>query len=123
MNPLRMLIGTLTTMIPALSRAPAAPRSAAEQHQLDEETARLALYLFHSCPFCVRVLRAIRRHGLNIELRDVRSVPAHLDELTRGGGIYQVPCLRIDQSNGEVEWMYESGDIVAYLARISHRVS
>jgi glutathione S-transferase len=26
-----------------------------------------------------------------------------------------VPCLRIEDNNGDVRWMYESGDIISYL--------
>ena len=38
------------------------------------------------------------------------------DELVAGGGRATVPCLRIEQPDGTYEWMYESRDIVAYLA-------
>jgi len=34
----------------------------------------------------------------------------------QGGGKTQVPCLRIEQAGGEVEWMYESDDIIRYLS-------
>lgn len=36
--------------------------------------------------------------------------------LMQGGGKTQVPCLRIEQADGGVEWMYESNDIIQYLA-------
>ena len=39
------------------------------------------------------------------------------DELIRGGGKSQVPCLRIDHPGGTTQWMYESTDIIAYLRR------
>jgi len=32
-----------------------------------------------------------------------------------GGGKLTVPCLKIENDSGEVTWMYESSDIVAYL--------
>lgn len=35
--------------------------------------------------------------------------------LMQGGGKTQVPCLRIEQADGSVEWMYESDDIIRYL--------
>ena len=34
-----------------------------------------------------------------------------------GGGKRQVPCLRIEATPGEVQWLYESMDIIAYLQR------
>ena len=35
--------------------------------------------------------------------------------LMLGGGKTQVPCLRIENADGQVEWMYESDDIIQYL--------
>ena len=37
------------------------------------------------------------------------------DDLIRGGGRGTVPCLRIERDTGDVEWLYESVDIVEYL--------
>jgi glutaredoxin len=90
-------------------------RDAADQARVDAETSRLALYQFVACPFCVKVRRAIRRLGLNIELRDTQMEGEHRWALLEGGGRVQVPCLRIEHDDGRVEWMYESGEIIAYL--------
>jgi glutathione S-transferase len=76
----------------------------------------LVLYLDQRCLFCTRVLHAMRRYGIDFERRDLRRHPEYREELIRGGGTSQVPCLRIDAPAG-VEWLYESGDIVRYLAR------
>jgi glutathione S-transferase len=35
--------------------------------------------------------------------------------LLQGGGKVQTPCLRIAGEDGQVRWMYESGDIIRYL--------
>jgi glutathione S-transferase len=43
--------------------------------------------------------------------------PRNRKELLNGGGRKTVPCLRIEDSSGSVQWMYESGDIIAYLQR------
>ncbi|SLJ83579.1 glutathione S-transferase N-terminal domain-containing protein [Psychrobacter sp. DAB_AL43B] len=40
--------------------------------------------------------------------------PEFRSELAENGGRVKVPCLRIEE-NGEVQWMYESNDIIAYL--------
>lgn len=90
-------------------------RSAEAQARVDAETARLALYEFASCPYCVRVRRALKRLALDIERRDIWRDPARRDELVAGGGKEQVPCLRITDEDGGVHWMYESADIVRYL--------
>lgn len=77
----------------------------------------LTLYYFESCPFCIRVLRAMELLGVELELRNVRQEPAYREELVQGGGSRTVPCLRIDNPDGEPTWMYESADIIEYLAR------
>jgi hypothetical protein len=45
---------------------------------------------------------------LNIETRDARNDPCWQSELVEQGGKYQVPCLRIDKGDDNVEWLYES---------------
>ena len=95
--------------------AEAEGRSEEEQARVDEECGRLALYQFKSCPFCVKVRRAIRRLELNLPIRDIRLEPPYKEELMREGGKGQVPCLRIEEEDGSVRWLYESYDIVKYL--------
>lgn len=77
----------------------------------------LTLYYFESCPFCLRVLRAMDLLGVQLNLRNVREQPAYRRELVEGGGRSMVPCLRIDSPDGETTWMYESADILQYLTR------
>ena len=55
-----------------------------------------------------------KNDAADIELRST-SNKEHAMALMQGGGKTQVPCLRIEQANGEVQWMYESDDIIAYL--------
>ena len=90
-------------------------RTPEEQQMIDKMTANLALYEFKACPYCVTTRRTMRRLGLNIELRDVLNDPQHKRELILEGGKDQVPCLRILNDDGSVEWMYESKDIQNYL--------
>jgi glutathione S-transferase len=42
-------------------------------------------------------------------------------ELIAGGGKGQVPCLRIETDDGNVRWLYESADIIAYLREQASR--
>ncbi len=79
-------------------------------------TAGLALYHHELCGACLRVRAVMERLGVDIELRDVRLEPERRHELLEGGGRQTVPCLRIDEPDGEVTWLYESADIAAYLA-------
>ncbi|OBS09265.1 glutaredoxin family protein [Acidihalobacter prosperus] len=92
-------------------------RPAEEQAKVDAETRALRLYHFQSCPFCIKTRRAMKRLSLDIALRDAQHDPASRAELQAGGGEVKVPCLRIEEGDGSVRWMYESTDIIAYLDR------
>jgi glutaredoxin len=95
---------------------PTPPTLAPEQREkFDENTAKMSLYHFNQCPFCIKTRRAIHRLGLNIETRDARNDPHWNQELISEGGKYQVPCLRIVKDDGSIEWMYESTIINCYL--------
>jgi glutathione S-transferase len=96
----------------------AAPlREPEAQAAVDAETAKISLYHFGTCPYCVRVRRAIAKLQLNIELRNVRKERHFAEELSERGGKATVPCLRLENEDGSYEWMYESRDIIAYLER------
>ena len=79
------------------------------------EPARLALYYYERCPYCVRVLDELRLHDREVELRHVLREPAYRQELFAVRGRGTVPVLRIECPEGEVRWLPESRDIVAYL--------
>jgi len=112
---IRWVLGQIIIAIDWLTR-PSIPNYSAEKRaELDAATASLALYQFGQCPFCVKTRRGIRRLGLNIELRDARNDPKWNAELIDQGGKYQVPCLRITEDNGDVNWLYESTEINNYL--------
>lgn len=112
----RWLAGRLVLGIEVLTAPAPLQRNPEAQALVDAQTTGLALYQFRACPFCVRVRHAMRRMGLNIELRDARGDPDRAAELRHQGGRYQVPCLRIEKK-GEVAWLYESADIIAWLER------
>ena len=75
----------------------------------------LALYNSASCWFCARVRQTIDKLGIDVEIRDAIGDAQHRAALLAGGGKTQVPCLRIEDSDGQVRWMYESADICRYL--------
>ncbi len=56
-------------------------------------------------------------HKLNlpIELFDAKNDAVARNALLEQGGKIKVPCLRISEDNGD-KWMYDSGDIIAYLS-------
>ncbi|MFQ5644895.1 MAG: glutaredoxin family protein, partial [Thiogranum sp.] len=86
-----------------------------EQQRIDEKTRHLTLYQFRSCPFCIRVRRAIKRHSLNIETRDALRDSISRRQLLEGGGEIKVPCMKITDAQGNATWMYESAAIIRHL--------
>jgi len=115
MSVIRWLLGRIILFFDWLTRPKKPHHSPEKQAELDTQTNKMALYQYAACPFCVKTRRAIRRLGLNIELRDARKDPHYHRELEREGGKQQVPCLRIENDDGSVTWLYESGDIIDYL--------
>ena len=88
-----------------------------EQQRIDKLTENLLMYQFLACPFCIKARRAIKRLSLNIETRDaLRHAPSR-QQLLEGGGVIQVPCLRITRDDDSVEWLYESNEIIRYLEK------
>ncbi|MHB1116886.1 glutaredoxin family protein [Sideroxydans sp.] len=90
-------------------------RSADAQQQVERECAKMALYHFKTCPFCIKVRHEMGRLSLPIALRDAQHDAEHKEALLQGGGKVQTPCLRITGDDGQVQWLYESGDIIRYL--------
>jgi len=90
-------------------------RNAEEQQRIDRECEQLALYHFKTCPFCIKVRHELARLSLPIPLRDAQHDPEHREALLQGGGKVQTPCLRVTDAQGQVQWMYESNDIIQYL--------
>lgn len=115
MAVVRAILGALILFFNWVFTPKSIKRDTSEQAKIDAQTAKLALYQYPACPFCVKVRRAIKRNGLNIETRNVKTSEQYKQELTQGGGQLKVPCLRIEEDNGDVHWMYESGDIISYL--------
>ena len=115
MTVIRWVLGRIILLVDFLYRPKGIKRDVQEQAALDAETAKLSLYQFAACPFCVKVRWSMKRQSLNIETRDAKRNAQFAEELVAGGGALKVPCLRIEEDNGSVTWMYESSDILAYL--------
>lgn len=90
-------------------------RPAAAQQAVNLQSKNLVLYQFKTCPFCIKVRREINRLSLPIELRDAQKNPQHRAALLQGGGQIKVPCLKIIDEQGKVQWLYESTAINEYL--------
>lgn len=72
---------------------------------------KLELYKFDSCPYCRRVMKAIKSSGrTDIEMKDIHKSEEARNTLVMVGGKEQVPCLFIDGQP-----LYESLDIIDWL--------
>jgi glutaredoxin len=112
---MRLVLTPFMLLSEKLSTPESVTRSADEQARADEASKDLALYQFKACPFCIKVRKEIARLGLNIETRDAQHDPEHRAALEAGGGRIKVPCLKIQQEDGSERWLYESGEIKAWL--------
>ncbi len=67
---IRWIVGLIILVLNFIF-SPSSPKLTTEQQAaLDEQLASLSLYQLPACPFCVKVRRAMKRNGFNIELKD-----------------------------------------------------
>ena len=109
------IVGPILLGLDRLTRPRGVVRTPEAQQRIDGKTGDLVMYQFLTCPFCIKTRRAIQRLSLDIETRDALKHAKSRTQLLEGGGKIKVPCLRITDEQGNVEWMYESDDIIAYL--------
>jgi glutaredoxin len=112
---LRLILGPILLAWEKLTTPKGVIRTPEAQARMDEQTAKLAIYQFRTCPFCIKVRRNIARHALKIPLLDAQHNPVHREALQREGGQLKVPCLRIEEADGKTRWLYESDAINQYL--------
>jgi len=118
MSLIRWPIGRLILLLNFIFSPSSPKRTVEEQKKVNETTKNLSLYQLPSCPFCVKVRRTMKREGLNIELRNINQANDYREELIREGGKRTVPCLRIEKTDGEVQWLYESNDVIEHLQQL-----
>ncbi len=112
---LRLILTPFMLLWEKLTTPKGIERSAGHQQEIDAQTAQMALYHFKTCPFCIKVRREMKRLSLNIELRDAQHDPQHRGDLHTGGGKPQVPCLKMTDAKGNMQWLYESDAIIRLL--------
>jgi glutaredoxin len=115
MKLIRWILGKIIISLDLITRSTPVKRDAAAQEKINAISRRFSLYHFNACPFCVKVRRHLHHKAINIELRDAKNNLGHKQTLIEEGGKHKVPCLRIEQKNSQVTWLYESNDIIAYL--------
>jgi glutaredoxin len=117
MKLIRIIVGKLLVFLNFLTFPAQGSRPEDKQREIEQELKALCIYEFHFCPFCIKLRRSLRRLNLPISLRDAKNDQQFRAELLKFGGKIQVPCMRIEDTDGNVKWMYESSDISTYLER------
>ena len=120
MKAIRWPIGQVILLLNFIFSPRSPKRAAEEQAKIDTKTQTLSLYQLPSCPFCVKVRRTMKREGLKVELRNISGENNFQQELIREGGKRKVPCLRIEKADGQVQWLYESNDVVRHLQGLTN---
>ena len=87
------------------------------QALITDECQSLTLYEYKACPFCVKVRRAMKRLSLPVQTVDAKRNENTREELIQGGGRLKVPCLKISEKQGQIQWLYESSEIISYLEK------
>ena len=80
-----------------------------------EQTETYQLFKTDLCGFCYRVRMFMQQNDIDVPLRDINQDQEAFRELLSETSRTTVPCLRI-QKGDEVEWMFESMDIIRFLA-------
>ena len=110
-------LGALIALVSRLIPVSKVKRDAQAQVLADEKAAKIELYQFFACPFCIMSRRVIRSLNINIVTRDAQTRGGqYREELLKEAGKVQVPCLKITEGKKD-SWMYESNDIKTYLEK------
>jgi glutaredoxin len=112
---LRVILGPFMLLGEFLGRPKGLVRSPAEQAAVLQQCQDLVLYQYRTCPFCIKVRQEMRRLSLDIAQLDAQQAGKNREDLMAGGGKAKVPCLKITDTAGNIQWLYESGAIISYL--------
>ncbi|MEZ4704888.1 MAG: glutathione S-transferase N-terminal domain-containing protein [Bdellovibrionota bacterium] len=115
MKIVRNILGQLLLFLDWVFSPKPIKRDSQKQADVDQITKNMVLYQFKACPFCIKVRRTIKRLNLKIECREAQKGTEYGNELLENGGSSKVPCLKIINESGTVQWMYESSSIVEFL--------
>ena len=112
---LRIVLGPVMLFKERLQRPAGLVRTPEAQQSADTQCQSLTLYHYKTCPFCMKVRQEMRRLSLNIRHVDAQPEGGDRAALVAGGGLAKVPCLKITDTAGASQWLYDSDKIVAYL--------
>lgn len=117
MTIIRWVLGIIILSLDFATRPKPIKRDHNTQKKINRITKNMSLYQYKACPFCVKVRRKLRKHSLNIELKDAKNNKANKNDLKNLGGKLKVPCLKIENNTGDIQWLYESKDIINFLEK------
>ncbi len=117
MRIIHWFLGSLILLINWLTTPKSIKRAAEKQKVIDEQCEKLTLYQYKACPFCVKVRRTLKRLSLPVETRDPKRSDEAKKELIAGAGKLKVPCLKIDNGDDGIQWLFDSKEIVSYLEK------
>ena len=116
MKLIRSVLGFVLIVLDKLTSPRAIKISDEQQKSILDQSKNLELFEFNACPFCIKVRRFMKRNNIILPLRDAKKDSPFRKELLENGGKVQVPCLKIQKDN-QVQWLYESNDIIKYLEK------
>ena len=111
----RIILGPVMLLKEKLTRPQGIIRTPTAQTLVDAACRDLALYQYRTCPFCTKVRHEMARLSLNIQRIDAQKPGVDRDTLTHEGGQTKVPCLKITDTAGKSQWLYDSNKIIGYL--------
>jgi len=117
MKIIRFILGRIILFLDWATSPSPITISEEERLRINTFTSSMVMYEFKACPFCVRVRRFMKRNNIVIPTKDARKNKDYAEELVSGGGKLQVPCLVIPIEGKSSEWLYESKDIINFLAK------
>ena len=117
MTLIRWVLGLIILSLDYITRPKPVIRNKNSQEEINKLTKKMSLYQYKACPFCVKVRRNMRKYSLNIELRDAKDNSLNKKNLKNLGGKLKVPCLRIEKNKDNIQWLYESKEIINYLEK------
>ena len=116
MKEIRWILGRIIIFLDFVFTPKARLREKSSQDLVNKITNSYKLYQYYACPFCVKVRRFLKRESINIELIDAKN-EVFKKNLIQNGGMLKVPCLRVESKRNQVNWIYESNDIIDFISK------
>ncbi|BCE01447.1 glutaredoxin family protein [Marinicellulosiphila megalodicopiae] len=81
-------------------------RTLPEQKKMDEKARQFVLYELKHCPDCSKLRRKLHQNQINIDTRNAQKYQCYRNEMLKGGGKIQFPCLMVQNPDNTQKWIY-----------------